>query len=281
MDFINSEVFFWDDFAVGDWNVRVHAVGHGPVEEVVPFWSVRLESFSAMFFQAISKVLRLKSEGVWGRLQHEHDVPLVRWPLLGQIIAPEGSLVKENGIESIDAVFPKVRPERWSWWNNLVIDDVKNSTCCWWRSSSSRGSCSPRRAFGRNRTRTLYFHRPRSNTANISRFVLLKDLSLISELTNYKVYKRYEYLLLYLPDCFVDPKSSEITRHKYTSEPNTSTINTSFIEFLTIGMVVNMISPGPCVQVKCCCMYATFLTGRRAFKRGGIGRERHRCQCWN
>ena len=41
-DFIISKVFFWDDFAVGDWKVRVCAVGHCPVEEVVPFRSVKL-----------------------------------------------------------------------------------------------------------------------------------------------------------------------------------------------------------------------------------------------
>ena len=35
-DFVISEVFFWDDFAVGHGNVRVRAVGHGPVEEIVP-----------------------------------------------------------------------------------------------------------------------------------------------------------------------------------------------------------------------------------------------------
>ena len=36
LDFVISEVFFGDDFAVGHGNVRVHAVGHGPVEEIVP-----------------------------------------------------------------------------------------------------------------------------------------------------------------------------------------------------------------------------------------------------
>ena len=58
------------------------------------------------------EILRLESEGVGWGLQHEHDVPLVRGPLLGQIVPPEGPLVEEDGIESVDALFPKVGPKR-------------------------------------------------------------------------------------------------------------------------------------------------------------------------
>ena len=60
------------------------------------------------------KILRLKSEWVGWRLQHEHDVPLVQRPLLGQVIPQEGSLVEEDGIESVDAAFTKVGPEKLS-----------------------------------------------------------------------------------------------------------------------------------------------------------------------
>ena len=40
-----------------------------------------------------------------------------------------------------------------------------------------------------------------------------------------------------LPDCFVDPESSRVTKYKYTSEPNTNTISTNFTKLLTIGIV--------------------------------------------
>ena len=128
-DFIRRENFSSNDFPVGDGNVRVQPIGHGPVEEVVPLrsttndlcwfsqkWRRWVDGFiewnTSQNWSAVWLYSRLKSERVGGRLHHEHDVPLSRRPPPGQIVLPEGPLVEEDGIKLVDAFLSKVGPEK-------------------------------------------------------------------------------------------------------------------------------------------------------------------------